>query len=83
MNGTQQYRYFLKDTIRKSIDFRNTDQHRGVPAPPIEKPDDSNARRVQLPDVRPMDPNHCKGRSCLRNIQPEKSAQIYVYGTEH
>jgi SagB-type dehydrogenase family enzyme len=49
MNGTEQYRYFLKDTIRKSIDFHNTDQHRGVPAPPIEKSDDSNARRVQLP----------------------------------
>ena len=49
MNGTEQYRYFLKDTIRKSIDFRNTDQHRGVLVPPIEKPDESNARHVQLP----------------------------------
>ena len=49
MNKTEQYRYFLKDTIRKSIDFRNTDQHKGVPVPPIEKPYDSNARRIQLP----------------------------------
>jgi SagB-type dehydrogenase family enzyme len=49
MNKTEQYRYFLKDTIRKSIDFRNTDQSRGVPVPPIEKPYDSNARRIQLP----------------------------------
>jgi SagB-type dehydrogenase family enzyme len=49
MNKTEQYRYFLKDTIRKSIDFRNTDQHRGVPVPPIEKPYDSDARRIQLP----------------------------------
>jgi SagB-type dehydrogenase family enzyme len=50
MNKTEQYRYFLKDTIRKSIDFRNTDQHKGVPAPPIEKPYDSNARRILLPN---------------------------------
>jgi len=49
MNKTEQYRYFLKDTIRKSIDFRNTDQHQGVPAPPVEKPYDSNAHRIQLP----------------------------------
>jgi SagB-type dehydrogenase family enzyme len=48
MNKTEQYRYFLKDTIRKSIDFRNTDQHKGVPAPPVEKPYDSNARRIEL-----------------------------------
>ena len=49
MNNTEQYRYFLKDTIRKTIDFRNTDQNRGVPVPPIEKPYDSDAHRIQLP----------------------------------
>ena len=49
MNNTEQYRYFLKDTIRKTIDFRNTDQNRGVPVPPIEKPYDSDAPRIQLP----------------------------------
>ena len=32
------YRYFLKDTIRREIDFSRTDQNRGVPPPPIEKP---------------------------------------------
>ena len=49
MNETEQYRYFLKDTIRKLIDFRMTDQHRGVPAPPIEKPYEPDAARIQLP----------------------------------
>jgi len=49
MNKIEQYRYFLKDTIRKSIDFRTTDQHKGVPAPRVEKPYDSDADRVQLP----------------------------------
>jgi hypothetical protein len=33
----QQYRSFLKDTIRKQIDFSNTDQNRGIDPPPIEK----------------------------------------------
>ncbi|MGD8293377.1 MAG: SagB/ThcOx family dehydrogenase [Desulfobacterales bacterium] len=50
MNTIEQYRYFLKDTIRKKIDFRTTDQHKGVPAPSIEKPYDSGAPRIQLSD---------------------------------
>jgi nitroreductase len=31
-------REFLKDTIRLKVDFSQVDQHRGVTAPPIEKP---------------------------------------------
>lgn len=49
MNEIELYRYFLKDSIRKSIDFRTTDQSTGVPAPPIEKPFDPNALRIKLP----------------------------------
>ncbi|MHC4278140.1 MAG: SagB/ThcOx family dehydrogenase [Planctomycetota bacterium] len=33
-----QQRYFLKDSIRKTVDFSRTDQNIGVPPPPIEKP---------------------------------------------
>jgi len=32
-----EYRNFLKDTIRQRIDFRLTDQSRGIPPPPIQK----------------------------------------------
>jgi SagB-type dehydrogenase family enzyme len=46
-----QYREFLKDTIRKRIDFSQTDQNQGIPAPPIEKPYASDARRIDL--IRP------------------------------
>ena len=49
MNKTEQYRYFIKDTIRKLIDFRTTDQHKGIQIPPIEKPYDLDADRIQLP----------------------------------
>jgi SagB-type dehydrogenase family enzyme len=43
------YRYFLKDSIRKEIDFSLTDQSRGVAAPPIQKPYSLDAKRVDLP----------------------------------
>ena len=51
MNELSKYRFFLKDTIRKSIDFRKSDQHRGVPAPPIEEKTEDNSPRIALSDV--------------------------------
>ena len=42
------YRFFLKDTIRKSTDFSRTDQNRGIRPPPIEKPFPEEARRIDL-----------------------------------
>ncbi len=41
-------REFLKDTLRKRTDFSMTDQNRGIPAPPIQKPFDPDAPRIQL-----------------------------------
>jgi SagB-type dehydrogenase family enzyme len=43
------YRYFLKDSIRKKIDFRLTDQNRGIACPPIEKSCSSGSTRIDLP----------------------------------
>lgn len=43
------YRYFLKDSIRKIIDFKFTDQNQGVPVPPIEKPYPGGATLIDLP----------------------------------
>ncbi len=45
----EQHRDFLKDTIRKRIDFSQTDQSRGVPPPPIEKPFPADAPLIDLP----------------------------------
>jgi SagB-type dehydrogenase family enzyme len=45
------YREFLKDTIRQQIDFSETDQNRGVPPPPLEKPFPVDAKRFNLPPV--------------------------------
>jgi SagB-type dehydrogenase family enzyme len=44
----QQYRSFLKDTIRKQIDFSNTDQNRGIDPPPIQKPFPADSVRIDL-----------------------------------
>ncbi|HOI73378.1 MAG TPA: SagB/ThcOx family dehydrogenase [Syntrophales bacterium] len=49
----EKLRFFLKDTIRRHTDFSRTDQNRGVPAPPIEKPWPPDAARIALPPVRP------------------------------
>ena len=43
------YRSFLKDSIRKVIDFSQTDQNRGIAPPPIEKPCPPEAKRIDLP----------------------------------
>ncbi|MBM3789158.1 MAG: SagB/ThcOx family dehydrogenase [Acidobacteria bacterium] len=51
MDLLRQYREFLKDSIRQRIDFSRTDQHRGLPAPPVEKPYSLDAVRVDL--IRP------------------------------
>ena len=47
-NLLEQYRYFLKDTLRQKIDFSLTDQRKGIPPPPIEKPYDMRGDRIEL-----------------------------------
>lgn len=42
-------RRFLKDDIRREVDFSATPQSRGVPPPPIQKPPAPAARRIRLP----------------------------------
>ena len=47
-NLLERYRNFLKDTVRQTIDFRLTDQRKGIAPPPIEKPYDVNSNRIEL-----------------------------------
>jgi len=44
----RQYREFLKDSVRKTISFALTDQGRGVPPPPVQKPCAPKAKRIAL-----------------------------------
>ena len=45
----ERYRFFLKDTVRKEIDFLSTDQSRGVAPPPAQKPVPPDASVILLP----------------------------------
>jgi hypothetical protein len=42
------HRAFLKDTLRLQIDFRQTDQRRGVDPPPLAKPPRSDQQIIRL-----------------------------------
>ena len=42
------FRFFLKDTVRQTIDFHNTDQNKGIAPPSIEKPFPTDAKRINL-----------------------------------
>ncbi len=44
----KQNRYFLKDSVRKTIDFSKTDQSLGIPPPPKEKPYRSGRELITL-----------------------------------
>lgn len=44
-----EYRNFLKDTLRKEIDFSTTDQRKGVSPPPIQKPYPPDKEILELP----------------------------------
>jgi len=48
MNNAKISREILKDSLRKKTDFSRTDQNRGVPAPPIQKPYDPESPTVKL-----------------------------------
>ncbi|KPK45789.1 MAG: thioester oxidase [Nitrospira bacterium SM23_35] len=47
-NLFDEYRNFLKDTIRQRIDFRLTDQNKGIAPPPIQIPYSADSFRIDL-----------------------------------
>jgi SagB-type dehydrogenase family enzyme len=77
MDSLEQLRFFLKDSIRKSIDFRTSDQSRGVAAPPIQKPYDSDAPRIQLsaPDQWPAE---VKDKDLFSAIANRRSRRLFT-----
>lgn len=69
------YRYFLKDTIRKSIDFSQTAQSRGIPPPPLEKTFPDDATRIDL--IAPGKWNIIEDVNLPTAIQNRKSRRTY------
>ena len=71
----EEYRYFLKDSIRKQTDFSQTDQNRGLDAPPIEKPYSTDALRLDL--VKPGGWGNIPGIDLAIAIGNRKSRRVY------
>jgi len=74
----EQYRYFLKDFVRLTIDFSATDQSRGVGPPPLQKPVPAGGKRIDLvpvhgwKGVRNVDLTTAfAGRTSVRKFLPE------------
>ncbi len=69
------FRFFLKDSIRKRVDFSQTDQNRGVEPPPIEKPYPIDALRIDL--VKPDDWRSIPKIDLITAIRNRQSRRIY------
>ncbi|OHB83594.1 MAG: thioester oxidase [Planctomycetes bacterium RBG_16_64_12] len=67
-------RYFLKDTVRQTVDFSQTGQSRRIHPPPLEKPFADDAKRVEL-----VPPGQWKGiekvdvESAIRNRKSRRN----------
>lgn len=73
MNEIERNRYFLKDSIRKRIDFSKTPQSMGVAAPPFEKPWPDDAEMVDLPVLDWAEMVDVNIVSCIRNRKSRRS----------
>ena len=72
----EQFRNFLKDSLRKRIDFSQTDQSKGIPAPPIEKPYSADATRFDLP--KPGNWTNIAGADLASAIGNRQSRREYL-----
>ncbi|WP_321211720.1 SagB/ThcOx family dehydrogenase [Methanothermobacter sp. DP] len=73
MNEIERNRYFLKDSIRKRIDFSKTPQSMGVAAPPFEKPWREDAEMIDLPVLDWAEMVDANIVSCIRNRKSRRS----------
>lgn len=70
-----QNRDFLKDTLRKEIDFSQTDQRKRVPAPPIQKPYSKEAKILKLPRKEAW--KTIQGTNLITAIEERQSMRKY------
>jgi SagB-type dehydrogenase family enzyme len=74
-DSLKQFRYFLKDSIRKKVNFSETDQNRGIDVPPIEKLYRTDAVRFDL--VKPGEWKKIAGVDLAKAIGNRQSRRIY------
>ena len=63
-------REYLKDSGRKTFDFSKTDQNRGVPMPPIQKPVPEGSKIILLPEL-----SKTIGKTQLRKAIAERKSR--------
>ncbi len=73
---SKNFRSFLKDSIRKTIDFSTTDQGRGLKPPPVEKPYHPEDKRINL--IRPGDWKSIQEVSVEAAIAQRQSRRSYT-----
>ncbi|MBM4309009.1 MAG: SagB/ThcOx family dehydrogenase [Deltaproteobacteria bacterium] len=69
------YRSFLKDSIRKRVDFSQTDQNRGIDPPPIEKSYPADALRIDL--KKPSEWKQIPKMDLILAIRNRESRRMY------
>lgn len=69
-------RNFLKDDLRLKINFRSTDQNKGLPAPPVEKPPLKSQKIIQLSP--PHNITDIKEISLIQAIKKRKSIRNFL-----
>jgi len=70
-------RRFLKDSVRRTVDFSRTAQSRGLPAPPLQKPCSGDAPRVALPEGMAALKKLC-GMAVGEAIERRESERFYT-----
>ncbi len=73
---SKKFRDFLKDSVRKTVDFSITDQSRGIKPPPAEKPCNPEDRRISL--IKPGDWKSIHKVSVEAAIAQRKSRRSYT-----
>ncbi len=68
-------RDFLKDSLRQTINFRFTDQHQGVPAPPVQKILKEGQQPIELPTAEHW--QDFRGTDLLDAISSRKSRRRF------
>jgi SagB-type dehydrogenase family enzyme len=69
-------RTFLKDSVRKEFDFSQTDQSRGVPPPPFEKPLVDDQKVVDL--IPPKEWKHIVSVDIATVIKRRRSQRVFL-----
>jgi SagB-type dehydrogenase family enzyme len=69
------YRFFLKDSVRQMVDFRSTDQNRGIAPPPVQKPIPEAAHVIDL--IPPEELHDISDMNVFTAIANRRSRRIF------